>query len=306
MTLTCFYAKLKLMNRRKIKVEVSAKINLSLNITGTQNNMHLLDSVMASVSLTDAVTVCERFDSQINIQFDAPYCIPINNTVKKATDILCAQFGQLGADIFVKKNLPLAGGLGGSSADAAAVIVAIDKLYGLSERGLDTLSAALKTGSDVPFMLSGGFARVMGTGMNVERFSSALEFFLVLCSGDKGVNTADCYGKFDELCKNKKWEKANNDGIIAGLKLGDRDAVFKNMGNALTEPSMCLESSIAKSIELLSEQNAEKVFMTGSGSCCVGVFCSEIAANIAAENLRIKGLWSVCAKTLPYGIKIID
>lgn len=111
-------------------------MNLSLNITG-RDGYHRLDSVFVSVSAYDYVTVAERLDDTVRIDFPGIAIDPYASTVAKAVNALRAQFGGFGAEIVVEKKIPVGSGIGGSSADAAAVIRALDYLFGFTARGLD-------------------------------------------------------------------------------------------------------------------------------------------------------------------------
>ncbi|MDR2201863.1 MAG: hypothetical protein LBP26_03765 [Clostridiales bacterium] len=326
------------MTRRKIKVKVYQKINLSLNILGTRGDMHVLDTVTASVDNGDTVTVCERFDDIINVEFsrfpgavqgnsdggrggvsDADQnsedggCanfrvsdIVQNNTALKAAEILRGQFGPFGADIYIDKNIPVSAGLGGSSADAAGVIVALDAMFDFSARGLSAQAAALKTGSDVPAMLTGGFLRVGGTGGKIERLNSARELFAVVCKGAAGVNSGRAYAEFDKMYPSKKFAPSNNDALVSALANGDMAGVIRNVGNALAAPAIALCPEINSALAALSSVGADCAFMTGSGSACVGLFPSLAAARAAAASLSARNLYARAQSTLPLGVEILS
>ena len=209
------------MNRRKIKIKVYSKINLSLNILGTHEGMHVLDSVMTSADLADVITVCERLDNALNVDFSVGAGVGKDNTAFRAAALLREKFGLFGADIFVEKNIPIAAGLGGSSADAAGVLTALDVLFDFRMRGLNMRDTALKIGSDVPFMLSGGFARVGGIGGDVEKINSVCELFFVVARGKNGVSARESYAEFDALHKDKKLLLTDNAALCKALADGD-------------------------------------------------------------------------------------
>lgn len=293
-----------IMNRRKIKVSVRAKVNLSLNILGVCGGMHALDSVMASVDLTDAITVCERLDSRVNVEFDAPFNVGKINSVTRAIDVLRAQFGDFGIDVFIKKNLPLSGGLGGSSADAAAVIVAIDKIFDLRLTSLQRQVAASSVGSDVTYMLEGGFKRVLGGGEIVKKIETKQEFFMVITKPDLGVDTGICYKKFDELNPGKKLELCDSNLLINALERGDKTEAQGMFSNAMQAGACSILPVINDVIGMVESMGAEKVIMSGSGSCVAGFFDDLAKAKIAAEQLKSSGLWAIATKTMPCGIII--
>jgi len=118
---------------KSVKITAFAKVNLSLNIEGRADGLHKLDSVMMSVDCFDTVTVTERADEKITVAFDDPTIDPVRNTAYKAAAAVCGKLHR-GADISVQKGIPVGAGLGGSSADGAAVLRALDLFYRLPVR----------------------------------------------------------------------------------------------------------------------------------------------------------------------------
>lgn len=272
------------MKKRKIKVSARAKINLSLNVSGKGNRgLHLLDSVTASVSLADVVTVCERFDEKVRVTYNGEDSRYENDSVLKAIRSLWARFGVFGLDVTVEKRLPEGAGVGGSSADAAAVIYACNELFGFYERGY-TSEDAEKVGSDVPVMSVGGYARVTGTGAKFETFEGKkLDFVLV--SGGKGISTPECFRVFDELYPSARYEPTDNDALVAAIKDGNLSRIASLCGNALTRPASKCDDIIERRISALWEAGALAAFMTGSGSGCIGLFRDEQQAWQAEKEL---------------------
>lgn len=296
------------MKKRKLRALSYAKINLSLNVSGKNGEgMHLLDSVTASVSIADAVTVCERFDSQINVTYDGRPSVYENDSVKKAVVFLQKRFGNFGLDVAVEKHLPEGAGIGGSSADAAAAIVLADRLFDFVGRGLDVKEAAGEVGSDVPLMCNGGFCRLTGIGENIERINGAEKMFnIVLYCGERGVSTAECFKLFDEKCPSFAFSPSDNESIASALKSGQARETALLCGNALTEFAAEMDDSIYTRMEALKEAGALNSFMTGSGSACAGIFENKAAAECAAEILNKKNRGKAFALvTVPNGIKII-
>lgn len=292
------------MQRRKIKLKVYAKVNLSLNILGSKNCMHELDMVLTSIDIADVISVCERYDDKINVEFAGGKVIE-NNTALKAAAVLRERFGDIGADIFIEKAIPFGAGLGGSSADAAGVIYAFDKIFGLSEKGLRIEEAALYVGSDVPYMLKGGFGRVKSTGETVEFFDLTSELNIVICKDKTGVSTKESYQKFDEIYPSKKLILSDNDKLISALKTGEIKTAAKQFSNALFKGSCNLNGSVLKTFEKLENTNPLKTMMTGSGSACIAVYDTFSQALTAAKILREQNLFAVAVKSKPYGIEEI-
>lgn len=253
---------------RKIKVHAFGKANLSLNITGKRDDgMHELDSVMMSIDCFDTVTVAERDDETINVVFtDAD--IGENNTAYKAAHAVQKLIGG-GWDIEISKGIPVGGGLGGSSADGAAVIRALDLMYGLSARGISVRALALSVGSDVPFMLTGGLARVRGVGDDLFFIENKLELWAIGLMAAP-VSTARAYAKFDEMYEGGAYCPTDTDAMCKKLLDGDNSAL-EHCSNALYAPAVELSPNIEKNVEALKAYGAH-VTMSGSGGTVIGFF----------------------------------
>ena len=120
-----------------VRLRSYAKINFALNVTGTRGGYHLLDSVLASVDLYDTVTARPRKDGLINVYMQglgSEHIPPEQNNAVRAGEAFVSAFGTCGADIRILKDIPMGAGLGGSSADAAGVLNALARLYGVEDR----------------------------------------------------------------------------------------------------------------------------------------------------------------------------
>lgn len=239
-----------------------------MNITGKRNRLHALDSVMTSVDVFDTVTVTERDDGKINVKFLNADVDPVNNTAYKAASSVMNEFSYGGMDVEIEKGIPVGAGLGGSSADGAAVLRALDLFYRLPRRGVDMRAVALKVGSDVPFMLTGGSARVTGEGEELFFFENKLSLFAVGIM-DEQVSTAAAYSRFDELYGDK-YEPTDNGALTTLLMDGDKRAA-EMFDNALTKPAEHFAPSVSDNIKLLKD-NGASACLTGSGGMVLGWF----------------------------------
>lgn len=229
--------------------------------------MHTLDSLMMSVDLFDTVTVTPRSDEKIVVSFIGAD-VGENNTAYKAAAAVRDIIGG-GYDITVEKGIPIGAGLGGSSADGAAVLRALDVLHRLPERGVDMRKVALSVGSDVPFMLTGGLARVRGLGEDLFFIENKLKLFIVGLMADS-VSTAAAYKKFDELYGDFTYCPTDTDKLC-NLLLDGNDKAVNHFGNALYEPAVCFSPEIKNNAELLRSYGAA-VNLTGSGGMVLGYF----------------------------------
>lgn len=253
--------------KRTVRLRAFAKANLSLNITGRCGGRHEIESVMASVDLFDTVTITERADKKINVRFTNADIGENNTAYKAAVEV----FDKLdnGVDIVVEKGIPIAAGLGGSSASAAAVLRGLDVLYNLPSRGVNMRAAALKVGSDVPFMLTGGLARVTGVGDELFFINNKLNLFAVgIMCGE--VSTAACYREFDNIYSACEYSPTDTDELCN--KLLDADcSVVSMFDNALYAPCARLLPEVTTAYQTLENFGA-KPCLTGSGGMVIGWF----------------------------------
>ena len=271
---------------RSLNLSAYAKANLSLNITGrTERGMHELDSVMVSIDRCDRLTVTERSDPEINVVFANADIDCEDNTAFRAAKAVQGIIGGNGWDITIEKGIPIGAGLGGSSADAAAVLRALDIFYRLPRLGVDMRAVALSLGSDVPFMLTGGLARVRGTGGDLFFMENKLPLFGIGLMGGS-VSTRECYAEFDMMYPSGKSEPTDNAKLCDALMSG-APAATAYFDNALKTPAARLESSIADNCAILSELT-DTVVLTGSGGMVVGWFTDieRFGAGVAALNKK--------------------
>ncbi len=257
-------------------IDVAAKINTSLKITGIKDGMHTIVSTMQSIDLYDTLCV-ESSDVDMIITDIAVE----NNTIIKALNAFRNAYGAKCVNVTVKKRIPIGAGLGGSSADAAGMLVALSVFNGI---GIDRIiedGVALKVGSDVPFMIKGGCAVVKDTGNLIESVSEKSDDVYLIAVPNSFVSTRDAYKLYDEV------------GTYA-------DAV-----NDLTKAAKLLNEDIVKYEAALNKSKADKVFMSGSGSAMVGVFKDVATASEAARTLdKLSPRYVAVHKPVGSGIRV--
>lgn len=274
-------------------VKVNAKINLSLNVGESENGFHRLDTIMASVDIADAISVAPS-DKGISVRFSS-IAEGEKTNAYKACKLLQERVGFSGADIFIEQNIPSCAGLGGSSADAAGVIRALSVIYGIDEQ--TQIEVAKQVGSDVAYMLKGGFARLRGTHAELEYFSAPTGEEILLY-GEGKVNTGECFHLFDEM--GKSGTLTNNDEFITSLIEKGVVGSFSHFSNTLYESAKTLNSQIEK-VKLVMEECGLFASMTGSGSFVFGV--GEKSAMDEAQ-ARLKS--AIRTKIVPYGVQILS
>ena len=267
---------------RKVKIKVPAKINLTLDILGIKDGYHEIQSLVASIDVYDTVIIKPRKENVITVNFCG---IPIGVNGKKSNAYLAAEmfkkeFGVGGADITIKRDIPVAAGLGGSSADIAGVLKGLGKFFGV-KRDLNFIADSL--GSDVSYMLRGGYAVMKGRGEKVEFIKDVKRtFYLLVVVGSKGVSTGESYKGYDKL---GKVSSISTPLALKLLKEDDADNFLKVLKNDLYCSSAEILPEIKDTVERLSEYGT--AVMTGSGSAVYGIYKTKRERDSAYKYLRL-------------------
>lgn len=271
----------------KIRKKAYAKINLSLNVFNAENGYHNLDSVVSTIDLYDEITVSKRKDDKVNVimrGIGEDVLSGTDNNAYKAAVLFKETFSTKGMDIKIIKNIPLAGGLGGSSADVAGVLNALKYLYDIEE---DVKPLADRLGSDSGYLLTGGFAKISGRGEIVEPILSSAELWVVLVYSETGVNTADCFKKYDENPTQVK--PSDNKALIKAIEDGDVESIAKEVANDLAEPAITLCEEMAKNLKALKDLSPLCASVSGSGATTFAIFQTKELTLWAADSLKRKG-----------------
>ena len=276
-----------------MKLKANAKINLTLDVLGKrEDGYHLIDSVFQSVSLCDIVEV-DVSDSIVVGCSDNTICDESNIAYKAAENFFAYTNKNGGAQIAIEKHIPLASGMGGGSADAAAVIVALNKLYetNLSEEQLCEIG--LSVGADVPFCIVGGTARVGGIGEQMSKISDMPDCAMLLIKHGTKLSTADMYKKVDTYPQDKFYTKL----MVDGINNGDLIAVCQNVFNAFG--SVCDNEKLTQDI---NETKPLAVSLSGSGPTVFAIYKDLADSQKAKELLKIKGYNPIIATPTKNGI----
>ena len=243
-------------------IKAYAKVNLALDILYRRDDgYHELCSLMHSIDLCDDVVISE--DEYISFESNIP--LPRDNTAVKAAEAYSRIGGSKGAHIKIIKRIPSEAGLGGGSADAAAVIIGMQKIYhALDIEMLGELASTI--GADVPFCLSGGAALAAGIGERLFPIPR-LNLPLLMVKPRAGINTG-------KLFSNLKLPCAHHDvsGAVHAYLSKDLEGLGKRMGNSLEAEAFFVEPQLAEIKNRMLECGALGACMTGSGSAIVGLF----------------------------------
>lgn len=273
---------------RSIELNAYAKINLSLDITGRrEDGYHTVDMVMQSVSLCDRVRITLNDTGEIRLTCSKPY-IPtdIRNTAYKAARYYLDAAGlHYGAEIHIAKKTPDQAGMGGGSADAAAVLRGLNILCTEAEgeaplNTAELLYLGMRIGADVPFCILNGTQRCGGVGEIMIPLAPMPKCGLVIVKPDVSVSTPEAY----KLCDTKP-----DSGIrytremVHAIEQRDLHAVAKRLGNRFDDALQIPEVRVIEAA--LLDSGALNAVMTGSGSAVFGIYETLEAAKAAADIL---------------------
>lgn len=279
------------------KAKAYAKINLFLDITGKRSDgYHDLDTIMQSVSIYDEIAL-KLTDSGIKVSCNKEELAGEGNIVYKACKAFFELSGkEFGVDIKIIKNIPVAAGLGGGSADAAATLALLNKATNLNFSIQKLLPVAAKLGADVPFCLVGGTARAQGIGEVLTQVASPTIYYVLLKEREK-QSTGHMYQVLDTTDYPKN---GNICCLLEGLKNNDLTKISSNIFNAF---EYCWDFDDMSS--RLVEYNPQKVFLSGSGPTVCALFKNRTSAQSCAEQLYSKGYTAFFAETSAQGIEIV-
>jgi 4-diphosphocytidyl-2-C-methyl-D-erythritol kinase len=258
-------------------VRVPAKINLCLGVGPVRDDgYHPLATVYQAVDLHDEVRATSRDDGQITVAVHSALDVRVESApVPEDDDNLAVMAARLlrettgttaGVDLAIRKVIPVAGGMAGGSADAAAALVACNDTWatGLSRAELEQIAAQL--GSDVPFLLHGGNAVGGGRGETISPVLARGSYHWVFAMAYEGLSTKAVYAEFDRLNDGDRVpDPTVPDALLAALRAGDAEALGAALSNDLTEAALSLRPELQDTLEIGIEAGALGAILSGSG-----------------------------------------
>jgi 4-diphosphocytidyl-2-C-methyl-D-erythritol kinase len=275
-----------------VTVRVPGKVNLYLAVGDRRDDgYHELTTVFHAVSLLDEVTVRNADMLSLELAGEGAQSLPTDerNLAWRAAELMADHVGRApDVAITIEKSIPVEGGMAGGSADAAAVLVAINSLWelGVPRRDLHTLAARL--GSDVPFALHGGTALGTGRGEELATVLARSTFHWVLAFADGGLSTPAVFAEVDRLreSEDRSLPLALEDPepVLAALASGDPATLAPLLGNDLQPASLSLDPNLRRTLRAGVEAGALAGIVSGSGPTCA-FLCpsSSSAVDIGAE-----------------------
>lgn len=271
----------------ELKTAACAKINLSLDVLGRlPGGYHEMKMVMQTVSLRDEVLLAPAEGGEIRLETNFGF-LPSDgrNIARKAAEAFfaAAGIGARGLLIRLEKRIPVGAGLGGGSADAAAVLRGLNEMHGGILPRAKLLEIAAGLGSDVPFCLLGGTRLASGRGDVLEALPPLPECGIVICKPGFSIRTPDLFARIDGR---RSRIRPDTEGLVRALREGDLSGAARRMYNVFEDvlPQGSGEVGVIK--QKLLSAGALGAVMSGTGSAVFGLFPDRAGAEAAAAALR--------------------
>ena len=273
-------------DRAPVRVRAPGKVNLALTVGRRRpDGYHPLATVFQALSVHEEVSAWYADDLTLTVSGLHADRVPTGatNLAWRAALALSAATGaEPAARLHIDKGVPVAGGMAGGSADAAATLVALDTLWdtGLSREELAEIGATL--GADVPFALLGQTAVGLGRGDLLTPALSRGEYHWALGLRDTGLSTPDVYGMFDEIVGGAPGEPEADLALMHALRTGDPVAVGQALVNDLQDAALELAPELAETLAVAQDAGALGVIVSGSGPTVAALAENRQAAQVIA------------------------
>ena len=253
-------------------VRAAAKINLHLGVGAPrEDGFHPLDTVYQAISLYDDVTVTDADADELSVA-GSPH-VDVAGVPTDLTNIAMRALAEAPCGgshhVQIAKQIPVAGGMAGGSADGAAALLAHDRLHDLGQPDDVLLAQAARLGSDVPFSLVGGTARGRGRGEVVEPIADHGTWWWVVVPAALGLSTPEVYRHFDRLHPDAPAQPAEPAELLAALASGEAVRLARALHNDLQEPAIDLRPELGDLITRGEAEGALRGLVSGSGPTCV-------------------------------------
>ncbi len=264
------------------------KINLTLDILGKrEDGYHLLDTVMQTVSIWDELEIQHSHQPGVHLQCSRE-SLPTDtrNTAFRAAKFFLEDRGleNQGVYIFIRKYIPSRSGMGGGSADAAAVLRGLNEMFSAGLSAQQMMAIGARVGADVPFCVAGGAARCTGIGADVGPAPVMPDCWLVVCKPPTGMSTPRAYSLLDKYPLSSTQATPR---MLEALATGNLRRVSRCVANRFDETIRLAPVRVLK--RTMIESGALGAMMTGSGSGVYGIFETEQQAKNAVRRLDGQG-----------------
>ena len=270
-----------------LHVQAHAKINLYLDVIGKRpDGYHEIETIFHSIGLHDDIYLRKRTDRQITVHCEHPHvpCDPRNLAYRAAKLLLDDTPDLSGVDIKILKQIPVAAGLGGGSADAAAVLCGMDALFDLDLTPTDLMQLGVQLGADVPFCILGGAALGCGIGEILTPLPPMEEAWILLANPGFQISTAWVYRQINlSLTAPKK----NVTILTRCLQNGEFFNIARHLYNGLEVPVLSKYPAVTEiKTKLNKHPSSCGVLMSGSGATVFAFMQNQVQANLAAASFE--------------------
>lgn len=270
----------------EMNLKALAKINLALDVVRRrENGYHEVRMVMQTISLYDRIQIVKKAEPGIEVQTNLSF-LPVNenNLVYKAAKLLIEKYGiRQGVKIVLEKYIPVAAGLAGGSSDAAAVLVGMNRMFGLNVPKKELMELGVKIGADVPYCIMRGTALAEGIGEELTPIAPMPKCHILIAKPGINVSTKFVY---ENLQLEKLRSHPDIDGMIAAIEQEDLRKIAAKMENVLESVTVKAYPVIAQIKEVMREQGALNALMSGSGPTVFGLYDDLKCAKKAYQILK--------------------
>lgn len=275
-----------------VTVRVPSKVNLHLSVGDVrEDGYHELTTIFQALSLTDEVTVVATEDPGVEVYGEGAKAVPTgpDNLAWRAARALAEHIGRpdeaARVRVVIRKGIPVAGGMAGGSADAAATLVGLSALWKLDLPRDELAQVAATLGSDVPFALYGGTALGTGRGEQLVPVLTRHVFHWVLAFDQRGLSTPKVYGELDRLRADGDPPRVGpHEAVMEALAAGDPRQLALLLGNDLQAAAVSLRPGLRRTLRAGVNAGALAGMVSGSGPTCAFLCTdSQSALEVAAE-----------------------
>jgi len=265
-------------------IQAKAKINLTLDVLGKRSDgYHELSTIMQSIDLCDTLTFRKTERMGISLKINNPF-LPVDekNLIYRIAQFLILEYNiRQGISIELIKRIPIAAGLAGGSTNAAATLLALNEIFELSISQKQLYKIGQSFGADIPFCMMSGTVLAEGIGEKLKPLTNHPKTWLVLARPQIFVSTKEIFSRWSP--QNAESKSA---AMAEALMSGDIQKVASKLSNDLAPIAMELYPEILRVMNVLREQNAIGVNMSGSGPTVFAYFGTESAALMAIDHLK--------------------
>ncbi|MFC7458428.1 4-(cytidine 5'-diphospho)-2-C-methyl-D-erythritol kinase [Brachybacterium sp. GCM10030267] len=286
----------------RVVVRAPGKINLSLAVGALDDRgYHRLATLFQAVDLYETVTVTRSADLRLEVDAEVPGEVPLDssNLALRAAELLRSEYDlDEGAALHIRKQVPVAGGMGGGSADAAAVLVALDRLWGLGLGSERLRQLGSRLGADVPFAMLGHTALGRGNGGDLTTVLTHGDWTWLLAVPGGHLSTPEVYRRHDELALARGRALAEHPELderqLQALSSGDAQLLGQTLHNDLQPAAFALHPGLEPLVEHAEQAGALGALVSGSGPTVAVLVADEDQAHSVASLLTADGVVESC------------